>query len=348
MSVPATLNPLLTGIDLVPSMGGPFKTVRCFQRALGGRVVSFTHPLDMHEADSSITHVRSIGGRLGRLFLPAAPGQLARADALLPGVNLMTCHILYRHSAHWVRSRARRLGAPFWVVPHGCLDPYVFTYRAGMKRAWMRLLGRRMLRDASRVIFSTRREMEKARPWLSRDNARVVRWPVDLADLAARETARARWRERLDIAADARVLLFLGRLNPMKRPLETVRALAAADAPGVDLIVAGPDGGLTAAVVRDAVREAGVGTRVHALGPVYGAEKEALMLAADALISLSVRENFNHAAAEAMAAGLPLILSPGNDLANDLEGVGCGWMSPRAAKKRTRIPRRTRTWSRRV
>lgn len=326
MSANAGVSALFAGIDLVPSMGGPFKTVRSFQRALGGRIVSFTHRDDMHEADNSITHVRSIGGRLGRLFLPAAPGQIARADALLPGVNLMTCHILYRHSAHWVGSRARTRGVPFWVVPHGCLDPYVFTYRAGMKRAWMQLFGRRMLRDAARVVFSTRREMEKARPWLARDNARVVRWPVDLPDLAVRSTARRNWRERLGIPPEARVLLFLGRLHPMKRPLETVQALAGANSPDVHLIVAGPDGGVTRAAVREAALAAGIGARVHAIGAVYGADKESLALAADGLVSLSLRENFNHAAAEAMAAGVPVILSPGNDLAPDLARIGCGWM----------------------
>lgn len=325
MNAPA-LNPLFTGIDLVPSMGGPFKTVRSFQHALGGRVVSFTHPDDMHEADNAITHVRCIGGSLGRLFLPAAPGQLANADALLPGVNLMTCHILYRHSAHWVRARARRLGVPYWVVPHGCLDPYVFTYRGGIKRTWMKLFGRRMLRDASRVIFSTQREMEKASPWLTRDNATVIRWPVDLPDIGGREAARHEWRERLGIAPDARVLLFLGRLHPMKRPLETVRALAAADAPGTHLVIAGPEGGVTAAAIREEAGAAGVGALVHIPGPVYGDDKASLLLAADGLVSLSVRENFNHAAAEAMAAGVPVILSPGNDLAPDLVNIGCGWV----------------------
>lgn len=326
MSDARTLHPLFTGIDLVPSMGGPFKTVKSFQRALGGRIVSFTHRDDMHEADSSITHVRSIGGRLGRLFLPAAPGQIARADALLSGMNLLTCHILFRHSAHWVRSRAHRLGVSYWVVPHGCLDPYVFTCRAGIKRTWMRLFGRRMLRDASRVIFSTRREMEKAGSWLTRDNARVVRWPVDLPDTGARATARREWRERLGIVPEARLLLFLGRLHSMKRPLETVRALAASDAPAVHLVVAGPDGDVTAAEVRATAHQAGVAQRIHATGAIYGADKESLFLAVDGLVSLSVRENFNHSAAEAMSAGAPVILSPGNDLAPDLAQVGCGWM----------------------
>jgi glycosyltransferase involved in cell wall biosynthesis len=51
-----------------------------------------------------------------------------------------------------------------------------------------------------------------------------------------------------------------------------------------------------------------------------------LILAADALISLSAKENFNLAAAEAMSAGKPVILSPGNDLQGELEGVNCGWL----------------------
>ena len=50
------------------------------------------------------------------------------------------------------------------------------------------------------------------------------------------------------------------------------------------------------------------------------------MRGCDGYWSFSVRENFNHAAAESLATGLPLILSPGNDLSEDLEGAEVGWL----------------------
>jgi glycosyltransferase involved in cell wall biosynthesis len=346
-------NPLFVGIDLVPSKGGPFKSVGYFQRALGGRALSFTHPDDRAEASavrppvsetsssvptrsslpatryfhppssSPYTHIWSVGGRLGRMFLYAKPGEIARADACLPGADLLSCHILYRHSAHWVASRARREGVPYWIVPHGCLDPYVFTYRAGIKKAWMRLFGRRILRDARHVIFSTRRELEKAACWLPEGhaNARVVPWPVEPPDMAGAAEARARLRARHGVGDGETVFLYLGRLHEMKRPRETLAAFAHARLAGARLWIAGPDGEVTAKTLEAEARALGVAERVSCLGGVFGAEKTALLAGADAYVSLSARENFNHAAAESLAAGLPVILSPGNDLGPELDGV---------------------------
>jgi len=51
-----------------------------------------------------------------------------------------------------------------------------------------------------------------------------------------------------------------------------------------------------------------------------------LLSAMDGFVSLSIRENFNHAAAEAMSAGLPVLLSQGNDLGPEIGARNCGWV----------------------
>jgi glycosyltransferase involved in cell wall biosynthesis len=321
-------SPTFVGIDLVPSKGGPFKSVGYFQRALGGRVVSFTHPDDRGEALGEVTggytHVWSTGGRLGRFFLWTRGAELRRADALLPGTTLLSLHILYRHSAHWVASRARRHGIPYWVVPHGCLDPYVFTYRAGIKRVWMRLFGRRILREARHVIFSSRRELEKAAVWLApgHPNARVVHWPVEVPAAAEVAEARSAGRARLGVGDGEAAFLFLGRLHSMKRPMETLEAFARARATSAVLWFAGPDGDVSARQLMARAAALGVSDRVRCHGAVFGQQKLELTAAADVYVSLSARENFNHAAAEALAAGRLVLLSPGNDLGPELVAAG--------------------------
>jgi glycosyltransferase involved in cell wall biosynthesis len=317
--------PVFVGIDVVPSKGGPFKSLGFFRRALGGRVMSFTHPDDIPDASGEVTHVTSVGGRLGRMFLAVGPQQLARADVLLDEANLLSCHILFRHSAHWVRSQARKRRIPYWVVPHGCLDPYVFTYRGAIKRAWMRAFGRRILAGAAHVIFSTQREMEKARVWLTKDNARVVRWPVELAGPRVHPNERTKIRSSFGIPVDAKVVLFLGRLHPMKRPVETLTSFAAAGH-GLHLVFAGPEDGVSRDALTSSASRLGVAGRVTVLPAVYAGDKERLLSAVDGFVSLSIRENFNHSAAEAMASGLPVLLSTGNDLGHEIAHRDCGWI----------------------
>lgn len=313
------------GIELTPDNGGPTKSVPCFARALGGRVVSFTQParLPDAESDQDIFHIRAVRGLLGRAYLIAPSSEIKRLDALTANAELLSCHILYRHSAHWVVSRAKRRGIPYWVVPHGCLDPYVFSYGPPVKRLWMRLFGRRMLREAAAVIFSTRREMEKAACWMDRDNGHVVHWPAELPNLGEGQAQRARWRAEQGFQDQDTVLLSLGRLHSMKRPLETVDALASSGMRTLRLVFIGPEGDVNGATILARARSLGVGDRVSVLPPAYGPEKFDAIFGCDAYVSLSIRENFNNAAAESLACGRPVILSPGNDLGPDLEEYEC-------------------------
>ena len=117
----------------------------------------------------------------------------------------------------------------------------------------------------------------------------------------------------------------------MKRPLATVAAFCAAAADNCHLALVGMDGDVTAAQVEASI-PAACRERVHVVGPLSGDDLSTAYLAADGFISLSFRENFGYAAAEAIARGLPVILSPGHDLAHELPQCGgqlaCGWLLP--------------------
>jgi glycosyltransferase involved in cell wall biosynthesis len=258
---------------------------------------------------------------LRQLQVPAAG--MAEAEALISKARLVSVHSFWRWHIPWIHKVCRRHGVPYWYVPHGGLDPYVMQGRdALVKRAFLACPGRAFLRDAATVICSTAREAEKARPFVGHDRAEIVHWPLDDDDFRPRDPdRRAANRARLGIPSDALVFLYLGRLSPMKRPLETIAVFAKSAPPHAHLLVTGNDFGVTAAECRAVAAQAGVAERVHVTGPCYGTEKAGLLDASDVYISLSQRENFNFTAAEALAAGLALILSPGNDLAPDLSGL---------------------------
>jgi glycosyltransferase involved in cell wall biosynthesis len=308
---------LLT-LGLYPSSGGPSKSIRAFAQALDARVISWVDPAErMHEPLVWDETLEVTGHRtpiLKQLQVPAAG--TAAAEAVIAQARLVSVHSFWRWHIRWVHRVCRKHGVPYWYVPHGSLDPYVMQGRdAPLKRAFMAGVGRAFLRDAATIICATAREAEKASPLVGHNRAEVIHWPLGEGDLAPRDAARrGATRARLGIPHDAPVFLYLGRLSPMKRPLETITSFARASAPGAHLVVTGNDFGVTVEDCRVAAAEAGVADRVHVTGPAYGDDKAALLDAADVYLSLSHRENFNFTAAEALAAGLALVLSPGNDL----------------------------------
>jgi glycosyltransferase involved in cell wall biosynthesis len=112
-------------------------------------------------------------------------------------------------------------------------------------------------------------------------------------------------------------LLYLGRLEPRKRPGLAVAALRAADVPA-SLVVAG-EGPLAAELAGDGVR---------VLGRVSEADKWRLYDSADVLLFGSTLEGFGLVIAEAQSRGVPVIAAAGTATSEALVDGETGLLVP--------------------
>jgi len=310
-----------------PALGGPAKTYRQFHDAVGARSVGFLAPHDGAGEQAVVplaATVRTLGGRLARYYY--APGsRLHEAEAVIASAELVFLHGLFTHPAAWAAATCRRHDVPYAVALHGILDPWALRKSRWAKQAWLRSAGHGILRDASAVVCATQREADKAAPFLrSAGPVRVISWAGELPEPARLAARRETVRHELGFVTADRVVVFLGRLHSMKRPLETLRHFAAFGAENLKLLIVGPDDDVSRHLLQAEAHRLGWGG-LRVTGPVFGERKYDYLGAADAFISLSAHENFNYALAEAMAAGLPPILSPGNDLGWEFAGAGFSW-----------------------
>jgi glycosyltransferase involved in cell wall biosynthesis len=319
-----------------PAYAGLYRAVNDFARALDAPVLSFDDGRRDRQGLAATDGARRVACGRGFLtrdchIMPAAARR--KAEALVADADVLIVHSLFRAHAPWAAGWACRHGRRYWAVPHGCLDPWGLTQRALAKRAWLFVHGGRYFGGAERIICATRRELEKARPWISGSTRGVVmHWPVHTPSLENRDRARKRFRDRHAIPEDAPLLLSVGRLHSMKQPLETVLAFCRAAGERSHLAMVGMDGDLSAADVEAATPTAAK-PRVHLTGGLAEQDLADAYLAADGFISLSHRENFGYAFAEALAFGLPVIVTAGHDLAHELprraDGqLTCGWLLP--------------------
>lgn len=319
-----------------PAYGGLYRSVQDFSRALAASILSFDDGRGERISVEDGVPVRRIGngpGWLARDCRVMSAPTACQGDAAVADADLLVVHSLFRAHAPWAERWAKHRGRRYWAVPHGCLDPWGLSQHGLLKRFWLETWGRSYLAHADRIVLSSQRSLEKALPWIPSggpaDRVVVVHWPVALPQLDEQAAARARFRLRHAIPEASRVLLSVGRLHAVKRPAETVLAFCAAAAENCHLVMAGMDGDLTQAELRRSI-PAGWRDRVHLVGPLASDAVAEAMLASDGFISLSYQENFGYAAAEAIAAGLPVILSPGHDLAHEMpmrDGrLGCGWL----------------------
>lgn len=310
-----------------PSLGGPARSYMHFNRIMHSEVIGFVRACHATREKAVVPLSVAVTVHdplnLGYYYY-ATPGQLREAEQLLARADCVFVHGFFLYPEIWTMRTCCRYGVPFVIVPHGIFDPWAMRKNTLIKNIWLGLYGREILRNAALVLFATEKERSKTHCRLPADQTSVIKWAVEVPDLSAARARRAALRTQLGLAETDRVLLFFGRLHSMKRPRETVRALAGFALDRLKLLVVGPDGDVTQAQLQADAQAAGW-SGLRTVGPIWDDKKYDYLKAADGYISLSHRENFNYTLGESMMAGLPPILSAGNDLGLEFAHEGFSW-----------------------
>jgi glycosyltransferase involved in cell wall biosynthesis len=227
-------------------------------------------------------------------------------DHLFKDVEMVFVHSLYGYHFDWAVSLAYRLGIKVAVVPHGALRRYCFTVRPTRKRLWL-WRWRTVMRRRLLFIVSSIYEFEQAGEFVDPYRVRIIPWPVEPSFFDFYQNLMTGpWKSGMTI--DPKAFMFVGRLHPMKRILETVWAFRRLNG-RARLLIAGPPSEEIS--VDDLQTAAGTDwdTNIVYLGVLAsGALREHLVKCA-ALVLLSQGENFGNVVAEAAAVGCPSCVS---------------------------------------
>ena len=120
-------------------------------------------------------------------------------------------------------------------------------------------------------------------------------------------------RRALALQTEAPILLFVGRIQPLKGPDVAVRALAALGRPDAQLLIvggaSGDEGDLEHVRIRALVDDLGLHERVHFVEPQPHHILSTYYRAADVVLVPSRSESFGLVALEAAACGVPVVAS---------------------------------------
>jgi len=225
------------------------------------------------------------------------------------------------HSHYWLSGQVGWLARDRWGVP---LIHSAHTL-AKVKNALLaegdvpeprsRVIGEeQVVAEADRLIASTPDEAAQLVQWYDADPAKVLTIPpgVDLDRFRPAPGARA----RLGVPDDALVLLFVGRIQPLKAPDLLLRAAAhlIADDPAIRsklvvYVVGAPSGsGLDEPSSLLALANTlGIADRVRFLAPMPPDDLADYYRAADVTVVPSHNESFGLVALEAQACGTPVV-----------------------------------------
>jgi glycosyltransferase involved in cell wall biosynthesis len=209
--------------------------------------------------------------------------------------------------AAWCRLKR----VPYVFEPLGMFEPRL--RKVLLKRALDATLYRGVVRGAAGVVVASQREGEAVAAWAHVDAERIhVRgngFPVP-----GEQPATTDVRKRLGLPADAQLVLYVGRIAAGKG-IEHLLAVAR-ELPAVHVVLAGPDDRHgTSELVHAAQRDERTAGRIHVLPPT-DESPSGLYPQADVFVLASAGESFGMVAAEAAAAGTPVVVTDRSGVAS--------------------------------
>jgi len=214
-------------------------------------------------------------------------------------------HTVFSHPANVAMREARRAGVPYAVRPLGQLCRWSMQQRGWVKRLQLALVTRRNIDGAAFIHTTAAMESEETAELGFKSPCRVLAHGIDMPPEIL--DARASLRQELGVTPEMPVLVFMSRFHEKKGIELLLRACAALTS--FKLVLAGAGDPAYESRLRALVSELKLEQHVHWHGFVEGDAKWRLLQGSDLFVLPSYSENFGIAVLEAMACGLPVLIS---------------------------------------
>lgn len=237
----------------------------------------------------------------------------------LAGFDLVHFYGLYDLLGPAVSSSCRQRRIPYVIEPMGMYRPIDRAFR--LKLLWHRSVGGGFWRGAAQIIATSEMEQQELLADGVAPGKLVVRYNGIDAGLCSALPPRGGFRAKWNISPQVPLILFLSRLIPRKGADMLIEVFARVCPQSGQLVIAGPEGepGYRAQLEKLA-KDSGAESRIIFTGPVYDEDKKALLADADLFVLPSRYENFANAPAEAMACGVPVIITNACGIRSLVEG----------------------------
>jgi len=243
--------------------------------------------------------------------------------------ELVHIHCLYLFHHQVAAYCCQKWRVPYLISIHGALDPFLYRRHRWRKSVMEWLLQNRNFKKAAALHFTSEEEKDLATPYIGKAPGVVIPLGLDISEYENLPDP-GEFRRRFPEVLGKKIILFFGRLNFKKGLDILVKAFAkvARNREDAHLVLAGPPDPDFGEKVRGWLADEGILARATFTGMLLGEEKLAVLRDADIFVLPSYTENFGIAVIEAMACGLPVVISNKVNIWREVEAGGAGRVGP--------------------
>lgn len=227
---------------------------------------------------------------------------------------------------------------PYYVFTHGMMDPWfrrTYPLKHAAKQLFWTVGEGRLMSGATSVLFTTEEERLLARGQFLDHPYRetVVGYGAAAPPPATLDQTRA-FKAAAPGLKDRPYLLYLSRIHEKKGCDLLIEAFARArnraevGDPDLQLVMAGPGSPVLIQSLKHLAERLGVARHIHWTGMLTGDAKWGAFHGAEAFVLTSHQENFGVVVAEALACGLPVLISDKVNIWREVDQAKAGLVRP--------------------
>ena len=243
----------------------------------------------------------------------------------LADYDIVHTHYLFSYAPTCAAVIARYQRIPYVATPYGMLTEWAINNQRFKKQIYS-IIERYNLNRAMAIHCATAEESNNVEKFKVYTPNFIIPYGIHLPNYKSKPKQYI--REIYNVYYENKIILYLSRIHYKKRPDLLIKALSKLNAQGYNfhLIVAGSGEPDYVDYLKKLAASLGLANYTSFAGFVTGEDKNLLLQGSDIFVLPSFSENFGVAVAEAMAAGLPVIVTPGVQISPEIAAAKAGFV----------------------
>jgi glycosyltransferase involved in cell wall biosynthesis len=252
-------------------------------------------------------------------------------NAHVADFDVVHIHAVFSHACLAAARACRRKGVPYAVRPLGTLDPWSLKQKRLRKSLFWHLGIRQMLNGAAAIHYTTVAEQKLAEDFLGLTRGVVIPLGIE-ADLFNEIKGTKKSEANTYPSIGPPYVLVLSRLHQKKGLEVLVPAFLSlvnqSEFAEWKLVLAGEGEMKYVDSLKSLVKSCGGNGNVVFTGWLDGVRRRDTLREASLLALTSYQENFGLCVIEALACGIPVLISEKVNIASEIKRAGAGWVTP--------------------